>query len=205
MTSDVESRRSFRVSEPAYLRYEILSDQEFDEGLERRKIRLGIDNSAQTLLVDIDARLSQAMHLMGSENGPIGRVLTILNDKIDVVANQLPGLRETKASMVNSVPQICDVGADGMVFSTRQPLPVGSKLYLEFLLEADSRYVETLATVIRNTDSPDPENTELSFGNAVEFHGMKAEQREILIQHMFNQESATLRLRRLQLDDENFA
>ena len=126
----------------------------------------------------------------------------MLNDKINVVVNQMPGLKATKASLVKTTPQVCDVGADGLVFSSSRQLAVGSKLYIEFLLESDNRYVETFATVVRNTDSPDPTDGQLLYGTAVEFHGMKAEQREILIQHMFNRESETLRMRRLQLDNE---
>lgn len=205
MTNRVESRRSFRISEPTYLKYEILSDKEFGEGLERRKLRLGIDNGAQSALVDVEARLSQAMYQMGGEYGPVGKVLTVLNDKINIVVNQLPGLRATKASLVNSKPQICDVAADGLVFSSREQLAPGTRLYVEFLLESDNRYIETFATVLRNTDSPDPTNAELPYGIAVEFHGMKAEQREILIQHMFNRESETLRMRRIKLDEEGVA
>ena len=205
MTNDVESRRSFRISERTYLKYEVLSDKEFEEGLERRKLRLGIDNGAQSALVDLDARLSQAMYQMGTGFEPVGRVLTILNDKIHVIANQLPGLRETKASLVNSKPQICDVAADGMVFSSGEQLAPGTHLYVEFLLESDNRYVETFATVQRKTDPPDADNAALPYGMAVEFHGMKAEQREVLIQHMFNRESETLRMRRLKLDEENIA
>jgi len=65
MTNNLESRRSFRISEPTYLKYEVLTDREFADGLERRKIRLGIDNGAQSELIDVEARLSQAMYQMG--------------------------------------------------------------------------------------------------------------------------------------------
>jgi len=202
MTNNLESRRSFRISEPTYLKYEVLTDREFADGLERRKIRLGIDNGAQSELIDVEARLSQAMYQMGAENVAVGKVLTVLNDKINIVVNQMPGLRATKASLINSKPQICDVAADGLVFSSREQLAPGTKLYVEFLLESDNRYVETFAKVLRNTDPPDPTHVDLPFGTAVEFHGMKSEQREILIQHMFNRESETLRMRRLKLDDK---
>ena len=45
MNEDKEGRRSFRVSESVYLKYEMLSDQEFQEGIEHRKIRRGESNS----------------------------------------------------------------------------------------------------------------------------------------------------------------
>ena len=203
MTSQTENRRSFRVREAVYLKYELLSDKEFHEGLERRKVRLGLDNGAQEMLIDIDARMSQAMYRLNGESEHLSRLITILNDKINVVINQLPGLKEAKSALAKVPPQQCDVGADGMVFSADREIPVGAKLYLQFLLESDNRYVETFCQVVRHTDPPHGRDDGSPHGIAVEFHGMPTEQREILIQHMFNRESETLRMRRLQLDAAN--
>ena len=195
-----ENRRSFRVSEAVYLKHDVLSEQEFQEGLERRKLRLGIDNGAQSQLLDIESRLSDSLYMLHTDFDQIGKLVTLLNDKLNIAISQLPGLKEARSSLAQTSPQVCEVGADGMSFFTATPLKVGSKLYLEFLLESDSRYVETFCTVIRTTDTNSPENEGLPFGNAVEFNGMKPGQREILIQHMFNRESETLRMRRLEIE-----
>lgn len=194
-----ENRRSFRISESAYVKYDILTDHEYHEGLDRRKLQLGLDDSASSILVDIDARLSQAMYLLSGESENVGKCIMLLNDKLNVVINQLPGVRKAKESLAKLPPQTCDVGADGMVFSAETPLAAGTKLCLQFLLESDSRFVETFAKVVREADSP-ADDPELPYGIAVEYHGMKAEQREILIQHMFNRESETLRMRRLEIE-----
>ena len=47
MDNGSENRRSFRVEEYAYLAYETLSEEEFAEGLERRKVRLGASDGAR--------------------------------------------------------------------------------------------------------------------------------------------------------------
>ena len=203
MTAPQENRRSFRISEAVYLKYAELTDEEFAGGLERRKVKLGIDNGAQSLLVDIDTRLSQSMLMLHADFEQVGKLLTLLNDKLNIAINHLPGLKEAKSSLASEDPQVCDVGADGMVFSSAQPIPPGTKLHLEFLIESDNRYVETFCTVIRNTDSPDINSEALPYGNAVEFTGMKSGQREVLIQHMFNRESETLRMRRLNAEDDD--
>jgi hypothetical protein len=201
MNNGPENRRSFRVSESVYIRYEIISDDEFRDGLEHRNYRLGNGESAQTRLVDIEARLSEVMFRMGGEAELVGKCLTLLNDKINVVVQEMPGLRKTRAALASSVPKICDVGADGIVFPSDRELQPDTKLAVQMLLAADNRYVETFCRVIRVTDPPqgnDPVAT--PYGIAVEFHGMKGAQREVLIQHMFNRESETLRMRRLQID-----
>lgn len=200
MTSGQENRRSFRVSESVYVKYEILSEEEFQEGLEHRKLKLGINDGAQAKLVDIEARLSEAMYLLNAEHGKLGRCMTLLNDKLNVAIDQLPSLREKKQSLVKSQPQTCDVGADGMIFSSERALNVGDKLYIQFLLSTDNRYVETFCRVVRLDESPDTGRTDLPYGIAVEFLSMPPAQREILIQHMFSRESETLRMRRLEMD-----
>lgn len=200
MMDGKENRRSFRVNESVYLKYDKLSEKEFQQGLEHRKLRLGLSDGAQATLVDIEARLGEAMFLLSAEHAKVARCMTLLNDKLNIVIDQLPALRETKASLAKSRPQTCDVGADGMVFSSDKPLEVDSKLHLQFLLSADNRFVETFCRVVRVTDSPDDSRDDLPYGIAVEFMNLPPSQREILIQHMFSRESETLRMRRLELD-----
>lgn len=200
MMDGQENRRSFRINESVYVKYELLSEKEFEQGLEHRKLRLGLSDGAQATLVDIEARLGEAMFLLSAEHAKIGRCMTLLNDKLNIVIDQLPALRETKASLARSQPQTCDVGADGLVFSSDKPLEVDSKLHLQFLLSADNRFVETFCRVVRLTDSPDDTRDDLPYGIAVEFMNLPPSQREILIQHMFSRESETLRMRRLELD-----
>jgi c-di-GMP-binding flagellar brake protein YcgR len=200
MTTGQENRRSFRVSESIYLKYEILSEKEFAEGLEHRKLRLGASDGAQAMLVDIEARLVEAMYLLNAEHGKIGRCVTLINDKLNIVIDQLPTLRETKLSLAQMPPQMCDVSADGLIFSSKQPLDVGDRLYIQFLLSTDNRYVETFCRVVRLDDPPDNSGQDLPYGIAVEFLNMPPSQREILIQHMFGRESETLRMRRLEMD-----
>ncbi len=87
-----------------------------------------------------------------------------------------------------------------MVFSTVEPLKIGDKLHLRFLLSTDSRYAESFCQVMRLTDPPATESPDLIYGIAVKFVNLPPAQREILIQHMFNRESQTLRIRRLELE-----
>lgn len=203
MSDGHDNRRSFRVSESVYLKYEVLTDDEFRAGLDHYKLSLGQSDSSQSMLIDIEARLGEAMLMLHAESDQVGRCMTLLNDKLNVIIEQLPGLRASKAALSRSLPQTCDVGADGLVFATAQALKVGSKLNIQFLLSSDSRYVETFCNVVRETNPPHGNDVEaLPYGVAVEFHGMKPSQREILIQHMFNRESETLRMRRLQVEAE---
>lgn len=200
MTNSLDNRRSFRISESVYLKYDKLTEEEFRDGIEHRNLKLGVNDGAQSKLVDLEARLSEALYLLNAEHGALGRCMTLLNDKLNVVIAEVPSLRENKTNLANMPSQTCDFGADGMVFSSAEQLKVGDKLHLKFLLASDSRYAESFCQVIRITDPPATESPNLHYGIAVEFVNMPSAQREILIQHMLSQESQTLRMRRLELD-----
>jgi len=198
--NELENRRSFRVSESVYVKYDVLTEKEFEAGMEHRKLALGLSDGAQAILVDLEARLGESMFLLSAENAKVARCMTLLNDKLNIVIDQLPALRETKASLAKTPPQTCDVGADGIVFSSKEQFKADTKLHVQFLLSADNRYVETFCRVVRVTESPDDSRDDLPYGIAVEFMNLPPSQREILIQHMFSRESETLRMRRLELD-----
>lgn len=201
MNQGKDKRRSFRIKEAAYVKYEVLDEKQFKAGLEHRKIALGQDDSSLAALIDIESRLSEACYLLGPDLDQVSRCITLLNDKLNVVIEQLPGLRETKAALVKSTPLNCELSADGMAFPLETPLEPGTKLHLRFLLTSDNRYVETFCHVVRAVNVPAGNDTDtFPHAVAVEFVGMKPAQREILIQHMFNRESETLRMRRLSLD-----
>ena len=204
-TTDQDSRRSFRVSERVYLKYEIISNDEFTRGLEHRKIRLGRVDGIRSKLVDLDARLEEKLFLLHNESSRLADCMNILNDKVNLIIEQLPELRQSKASLASSDPQTCEIGADGMVFAAEESLDAGTKIALRLLLETDNRYIETFAEVVRETEVPGDTDSRRPFGIAVQFSGMKPAQREILIQHLFNRESETLRMRRLRLDAAELA
>jgi len=193
-------RRSMRVMESAYIQYEVISEKEFAEGLERRKLRLGRGQGLHSLVMDLDARLDQQLFMVKTTSKHVGECLGLLNDKLNAVIQHIPETLESNSSLAQTQPHTCQIAAEGMAFSTEQPLELGTKLALRFLLESDSRYVETFAEVVRNMHPSIGASDERPHGVAVEFHGMKPSQKEILIQHMFSQESETLRMRRLELD-----
>jgi PilZ domain len=200
MSEGSEHRRSFRIVESVYLRFEVISEEEFAGGMERRRIREDNSEGVRSRMIDLDARLDEKLFLLKASAEKTAAILSLLNDKLNMVVEQLPAFRECKASLAKQVPQVCELSADGMVFGASKPYPAGTKMVLRLLLESDSRYIETFCRVVREAEAPAANDTERPFGVAVEFVGMTAAQKEILIQHLFSRESETLRMRRLELD-----
>lgn len=195
-----DNRRSFRVNESIYVKFNVLTEDQFTAGIRHYKVSQGPGDGANSMLVDIEARLSEAMFMLKGEHGALGRCITLLNDKLNVVIGASTALRAAKSDLTNTLPQNCDVSADGLCFASERPLAIDDKLYIQFLLSTDNRYIDTFCKVTRLTDPPGGNNTTMPYGIVIEFVDMLAAQREMLIQHMFGRESETLRMRRLELD-----
>jgi hypothetical protein len=200
MTSGNENRRSFRIFETIHLSYEIISDREFHEGLENRKLRAGVDEGLGPRILDLDARLAERLYVLRAESPIAADCVSLLHEKLSAIVDQLPEMRQAKASLTKMRPQACEIGADGMLFGVDRQLPPGTRLALRFLLRSNNRYVETFSQVQRKVDPPEESGRAFPYGVAVEFTGMQASQKEIIIQHLFSRECETLRLRKRQLD-----
>jgi hypothetical protein len=137
-----------------------------------------------------------------SQSGPVAECLALINQKVNILIEQFPALRESKTSLVRSEAQSCEVSAVGMAFASSEALAPGTKLALRLLFVADNCYIETFATVVRKLDHPGTASADRPFSIAVDFQGMKPEQKDVLIQHLLNRESETLRLRRLRQTQE---
>lgn len=200
MSSEQETRRSFRVEELIYLTYEPVSELEFEQGLDHWKIARGNNVGVRSKLLHLDAKLEEKLYLLRSDSLPLAEYLHLLNEKISTIIDELPALKENRSTLAKQEPQTCEIGADGLLFSAENPLPVGSKLAVRLMFAADQHYIETFCRVVRVTDPYSDENPRFRCGIAVEFLGMKPEQQDALIQHLFDRESATLRMRRLELE-----
>ena len=68
------------------------------------------------------------------------------------------------------------------------------------LLTSDRHYLET-AAVVRRTPEPLNDGTGQRHGVAAEFVGFSEAESELLIKHLFQRESESLRMRRLKMED----
>ena len=72
MSNQQDKRRSFRVNESAYVKYDVISDQQFFDGIDQYRMQLGVDDGAQAKLIDLDARIIDSMHRVFAENERAG-------------------------------------------------------------------------------------------------------------------------------------
>lgn len=204
MSNEFDNRRSFRITETVYLKALPLSEDEYARGLEHHKMKLGLNDGVHARLLELDARLHEALLHLGNEGDHVGRCLTMLNEKLNLVISELPSVRKRRTQLAQQAPQRCEISADGLVFTSEHSFEKGDKLHIQMLLSDDGSFVESFAEVIRLTEPPvGDEAAAEHYGICVEFRGMRPEQRETLFQHMFMHETQALRLRRLQEDQDN--
>ncbi len=202
MYTSHEKRRSFRILEAVFLKYEVISEEEFKQGLERRRLRLGNGDGLRSKIVDLDARLIEKLFLLKLESKAAHQCLSLMNEKLNAVLDLLPETRASKAALAGGKPQTCELASEGMTFATDEVLNAGAHLHLQVLLESDSHFFETFCTVLRKIPPPGEDNAD-RHGIAVEFDGLKPAEKEILIQHLFTRESETLRMRRKESETES--
>jgi hypothetical protein len=200
MSNEKMHRKSFRILGTVQLVYEVIDDRTFERGIGHWKLRSGAGTGFRSTLLDVDARFREKLLILQTESPTLAAALKLLNTKIDAMMEQLPDVRNSKMILAKQDPQTCEISADGMLFAADREYPEGTKMALRFLLAADSRYVETFCRVVRMTQPPDDSDSALIYGVAVEFCGMQSAQKDIIVQHLFDRESETLRMRRLEID-----
>lgn len=194
-----EMRRSFRIREQAFIEVRQLSDAEYASVLESRALQQPSAFGNHARLVHLENRFQEAFTLLGNASLPVRECLSALNEKLSLLFEEQPERQAAIARLTSSEAATCEIGATGIRFDHHTPIEEGSKVFLQVLLTADRHYLET-AAVVRRTPAPLSESGD-RYGVAAEFVGFSEAESELLIKHLFQRESESLRMRRLSLDD----
>ena len=170
-----EMRRSFRIREQAFIEARELSDADY-------------------------AAIQEAFTLLGNAARPVRDCLSALNDKINLLFDEQPERQAAIEALTARDAATCEIGATGIRFDLDRPLAEGAKIFLRVLLTSDRHYLET-AAVVRRTPEPLNEGLPGRYGVAAEFVGFSEAESELLIRHLFQRESESLRMRRLEIHD----
>ncbi len=195
-----EMRRSFRIREQAFVEVSELSDSEYAAILESRALQRPSEFGNHARLVNLENKFQEAFTLLGNAAVPVRECLAALNDKINLLFEQQPERRAAMDKLTSSEALTCEIGATGIRFDLDRPIAEGSKVYLQVLMTSDRHYLET-AAVVRRTPEPINEGVGGTYGVAAEFVGFSEAESELLIKHLFQRESESLRMRRLKMDD----
>jgi len=193
MSDFTEKRSSFRIMESLKLKYDVISELDFTDALKRASGASAVGvTSLRARLLDIDARLDEALYTLGHTTPAVKEAFELMNQKLRVMMQAVPDLQYNAESLADAEPQDCELSADSLVFDSTDALAADTRLKLRFFLISENRYFETLATVYRVSDNADGSHRVVAC-----FEGMAQAERDALFQHLFSMQSETLRMRRI--------
>lgn len=193
-------RRSFRVRESAFVHYQKLDDTQYAHLLESRVLQTPSNFGNHARLVNLESTFQEQFALMGTAATPVRECMRVLNEKLNLLLEEQPERQKTMRKLAAGRALTCEIGTTGIRFDSKEPLAVGTKLFLQIMLTADRHYLETPAVVRREVSTINElENT---YGAAVEFVGFSEAESELLIKHLFQRENASLRMRRVKEDHD---
>lgn len=203
MTKDERAmRRAFRIRESAHVRYEVLGRDEYIDIVENRALKMPTRFGNQARLSALEAHFQEQFALLGKAAVPMRECLRVLNDKLNLLLDEQPERHAQLKALTERHAETCEIGALGMRFDIREEIPMDSKLYVQVLFTSDRHYLETPA-VVRHVTKPLNAEADGVIGSVgVEFVGITEAETELLIKHLFQRESESLRMRRLSMDDD---
>lgn len=194
-----QMRRSFRIRENAFIKYRSLSQREYDDILNKRAIDMPSKFRNHAQLVNLEAKFRDAFTLLAKAPAPIRDCLHALNEKLNLLLEEQPERQEAMREMVKGSPYTCEIGATGIRFDAEEPIAENSKIFIQIILTSDRHYLQT-AAIVKRQKNPLNDDPMRPYGLAAEFIGLSEGETELLIKHLFQRESESLRMRRMQMD-----
>lgn len=179
-----ERRRFFRITDTVGVAYRILSPEEVNAQSD------GVDSPSSTfsLLTNYDAVIDNLLKQIHDQYPLIEEALFTINKKLNCVINQLELDNQLVERLAHRVQEV-NISACGMGFVADQNIAVGQTLNLDIALQPDNAHIFTFGTVVNSEPVNDGDECYLR----VNFHGMKPEDQETLIQHVVQRQSVVLR------------
>ena len=196
--SDENKRAAFRVTEAVRLSFNGVTESEWPERMNLLAVTASSIQNAKTAVADVTHDIQRKLIAAHRVSQTVASTLELINRKIDLLVDQVTSLQDQQGEFASVPIRKCEVSANGVKFSTSQPLVVGDKLHLKMLLVSDSFYFEVLGETVRM--EPDPEASKRQIA-AVRFRCIRDGDKDRLIKHLLSRQSETIRARRLRLEE----
>ncbi|MEM7277582.1 MAG: PilZ domain-containing protein [Pseudomonadota bacterium] len=191
-----EKRGAFRIAEAIRLSIDEISDEEWNSRLDLLAGSTSTSENIQSAVEDLNLKISQKLIAVHRVSATIAGALELYNSKLDLVIEHLAQQQSQRADLGPATVRSCELSATGVNFPSSRQLSKGQKLYLRLSLVTDGFYFESLAKVIRC--EPIENNTENLI--AVEFHGLRDQDKDRLIKHLLNRQSESIRAKRMNVE-----
>ncbi|WP_430460385.1 PilZ domain-containing protein [Thalassolituus sp. LLYu03] len=177
-----ERRRFFRLDDEVVMDFRAITQEEFANWKEHQTLQ-------KSELKGLEQEIGALLHQLRSQHPTLGHLMELFNRKINLLIGDSEAHPELALSSTEARVRV-NLSACGMAFSTNVDLSKQSHLLFNLQLKPSNAVLALAGNIIGVEKVPDPENPWLV---RVNFEDLKEAEQELLIQHLFQLQSRTLR------------
>lgn len=139
-----------------------------------------------TQFADLNTQLKSKLTHLQQHSPKTSAALELLNQKINTLFEMLAANIELEEGWIESS---ANLSACGICFSVKNPLPIGQRLNLKFKINLFHQIINTTSKVI----ACDLDEAGEGYTLRLDFIDLTSSQEDVIIQYIFQEESAQLR------------
>ncbi len=187
-----ERRRFYRIEDDVALKYRVVRKEELATAMSRAKEGYPDLVGVASAFADMNVRMKHALDKCRQETPEVALFLEGLNEKLDTLIHLLAlseaGLPDRPTHRVN-------LSASGIRFNAREGTPVGSALEVRLVFFPSFLCMTSFGQVVRCARAKESAPG-YPYDIALEFIYIRESDRELLVRHVLQKESTTLRAAR---------
>jgi len=175
-----ERRDFFRVNDEIYLKFEMVSDEEYLAAPEKLKKTEDSAFSLSANFATLNNTINPILNSIKQQYAEIGEFLDFLNNKIDNLSQHVlyDNLDNTKQALVK-----VNISASGIQFNASQAFAAQQAMRLELILLPEKIGILIYGRVVDTKDG----------AVCVEFEHIRSEDKELMIKHNLNKQMLEIR------------
>lgn len=187
-----DRRQFYRIDDDVALKYRVVRREELDSALSRLKEGYHDLLGVASAFADMNVKMNHALDKCRQETPEVALYLEGLNEKLDTLIHLLA---VSDAGLPNRPTHRVNLSASGIRFNAREDIPQGTSLEIKMVFFPSFLCMMSFGTVVRCARA---QNTApgYPYDIAVEFLYIRERDRELLVRHVLQKESTTLRAAR---------
>ncbi len=187
-TKAADRREYFRINDEVALNYRVIERSEIDGAMEKRREGHLDVNALASSFANTNLDMRHALEKCRRDLPDVATYLDGLNTKVDLLIRLLLA---TGSELPDHPTHDVNLSASGLSFKVTREVIAGSILEIKLLFFPTFLYIVTFGHVVRCSTSDEIE--EFPYELAVEFSHLEDSDKELLIRHILQRESAMLR------------
>ncbi len=185
-----ERRQFFRIDDSLSLSYRQIPAERLSAAIENLENALDRDFTVVSSLAAVSQEMQGTLHKIEASRPEIAAYLKSLDKKIDILGRAL--LAQT-TELLNQPAQEVNISATGVSFLVPEDIPVGAVLELKMLLMPSYAGILSFVEVLGCDPVASPAGQPASYNLRTTFMHIRDRDRDLLIQHVVQRQSAQIR------------